>query len=360
MTHILFDVSGHGFGHLAQTAAVVDTLARMRPDLRLTVRAEHDPAILRRFLPEATAIDRPPPDPTLVMTGPIDVDAAASMARYAALHGDWEQVVDAEARRLEALAPDLVVSDVGYVSLAAAKLLGVPACAMCSLDWYGIFRTYCRHFEGAAAIADRMLESYNAAEAFLQLAPHMPMDYFPRRRAFGPVGRLGRDRRAEVERDYPFAAGKRLVVFSLGGIPGGPQAAELPATDEICWFCDASVQGRADGVIALEDAGMPFIDLLATADAVITKPGYGTLVEALCNGTAMVSLERPDWPETEWLQSWAASHGRTRFVPRTETWIDDAVCAVAEVLAQPPVPAPRPTGCTEVAEYLVRRVDGTG
>ena len=360
MTHILFDVSGHGFGHLAQTAAVVEGLARLRPDLRLTVRAEHDPVILRRFLPGETAIDLPPPDPTLVMTGPIDVDAAASMARYAALHGDWQRVVDAEARRLEALAPDLVVSDVGYVSLAAANRLGVPACAMCSLDWYGIFRTYCLRFDGAAAIAERMLESYGAAEAFLQLAPHMPMDYFAHRRAFGPVGRLGRDRRAEVERKYPFAAGKRLVVFSLGGIPGGPRAADLPASDGICWLCDAAVQGRAEGVVAVEDAGMSFIDLLATADAVITKPGYGTLVEALCNGTAMVSLERPDWPETEWLQSWAAKHGRTRFVPRTEGWIDDAVSAVAEVLALPPVPVPEPTGCAEVAEYLVRRVGGKG
>lgn len=360
MAHILFDVSGHGFGHLAQTAAVVEGLAGLRPELRLTVRAEHDPAILRRFLPEGTAIDRPPPDPTLVMTGPIDVDAKASMARYAALHGDWQRVIDAEAQRMEAVAPDLVVSDVGYVSLAAAQRLGVPACAMCSLDWYGIFRTYCARFDGAAAIAGQIMEAYGAAEAFLQLVPHMPMDYFPHRRVFGPVGRLGRDRRAELERAHPFAAGKRLVVFSLGGIPGGPRAADLPANGDVCWLCDAAVQGRAEGVVAAEDAGMPFIDLLATADAVITKPGYGTLVEALCNGTAFVSLERPDWPETEWLQSWACSHGRARFVPRTGNWIDAAVAAVAEVLALPPVPAPEPTGCAEVAEFLIQRIDGNG
>ncbi len=357
MTHILFDVSGHGFGHLAQTAAVVAALNALRPDLQITVRAEHDPDVLRRFLPDGVGFDRPPPDPTLVMHGPIDVDAEASLARYVALHGDWDRIVQTEAARLAARVPDLVVSDVGYVGLAAAKRLGVPAHAMCSLDWYGIFRTYCGAAAEGKRIAAEILDAYAGAETFLQVEPHMPMDYFGNSLSFGPVTRLGQDRRTELERKFPTLAGRRLVVFSLGGIPGGPGAADLPMNGDFCWVCDGAVQGRAPGVWDLDDLGIPFLDLIATADAIVTKPGYGTIVEAICGGTALVSVERPDWPETECLQSWACAQGRAKFVPRTDNWIDAAVAAVAEVLAQPPKPVPAPAGNAEVAAYLAGRAD---
>ena len=356
MTHILFDVSGHGFGHLAQTAAVVGALAGLRPGLRITVRAEHDPAVLRRFLPEGVDIGSPPPDPTLVMGGPIDVDAAASMRRYIALHDDWESVVEAETRRLADLGPDLVVSDVGYVSLAAAGRYGVPTYAMCSLDWYGVFRTYCSSFDGAGVIAGQIREAYGGAAAFLQLAPHMPMDYFVKRIAFGPVARLGRNRRAELERNFPALAGRPVVLFSLGGIPGGPPAADLPGNGDVCWICDATVQGRAPGVVAVDETGFSFIDLVATADAVVTKPGYGTVVEAVCNGAALISVERPDWPETAFMQSWACAHGRAKFVPRSDRWIDHAVAAVGDVLAAPRTAVPAPRGNAEVAEFLAQRL----
>jgi len=39
MRHLLVDISFHGFGHLSQTAPVLNALRRLIPDLRLTVRS---------------------------------------------------------------------------------------------------------------------------------------------------------------------------------------------------------------------------------------------------------------------------------------------------------------------------------
>lgn len=355
MTHLIFDVSGHGFGHLAQTAVVVREVKALLPDAHITVRASHSTDVLRGFLPNGVAVGRPPHDATLAMHSPTKVDMATSAKRYEALHRDWDRVVAKEAEKLAKLGPDLVVSDVGYVSLAAARRLGVPAYAMCSLDWYGIFRAYCSACDGFDAIAGQILNAYEGAEAFLQLTPHMPMDYFTNRTSFGPVARLGRDRRAELERDFPALRGKHLVMFSLGGIPGGPTPADLPQNSDLCWVCDDAVAGRADGVIPLETLGLPFIDAIASADAVVTKPGYGTIVEAVCNGTAVVSVERPDWPETEHMQSWARRHGRTEFVSRSKHWIDDALTAVFGVLEQPKIPGVAPDGVCDVAQFIRAR-----
>ena len=35
----------------------------------------------------------------------------------------------------------------------------------------------------------------------------------------------------------------------------------------------------------------------ASSDAVVTKIGYTTFVEAACNGVGIVSAPRADWPE---------------------------------------------------------------
>ena len=50
---------------------------------------------------------------------------------------------------------------------------------------------------------------------------------------------------------------------------------------------------------------MSFIDVLASSDAVVTKIGYATFVEAACNGVGIVSPPRADWPESGPLIEWA-------------------------------------------------------
>jgi hypothetical protein len=47
--------------------------------------------------------------------------------------------VDREARLLAELQPDLVLSDVAYLPLAGAARAGIPALAMCSLNWAELF-----------------------------------------------------------------------------------------------------------------------------------------------------------------------------------------------------------------------------
>lgn len=359
MSHIVFDVSGHGFGHLAQVAPVVGELrARLPANDRITVRAGHPPEVLAAFLPADVAVAPPPPDAVLAMHSPIDVDGPASIARYAALHADWPGTVDAEASRLAALAPDLLVSDVGYVGLAAARRLGVAAHPLCSLDWYAPFLAYCRACPDFDRIAGEILDAYRGASTFLQLAPHLPMDYLEDRRAFGPVARRGRNRRAELERRFPALAGKRLLLFAQGGIDGGFRPENLPWTSEVCWVCPGEVPIGAEGVMAQSRLGLSFIDTLASVDVVVTKPGYGTLVEAVCNGVAVVSVERPDWPESPHLQAWTLAHGRGAFVPRSDRWLDEAL-SVALDLAAGARPAPLdPSGANEVAAFLARRLTG--
>ena len=43
---------------------------------------------------------------------------------------------------------------------------------------------------------------------------------------------------------------------------------------------------------------MNFADLLASSDALLCKPGYGSFVEAASCGVPVLYVARPDWPES--------------------------------------------------------------
>ena len=49
-------------------------------------------------------------------------------------------------------------------------------------------------------------------------------------------------------------------------------------------------------------------DVLSCCDAVVTKLGYGTLLECACHGVPALYADRPDWPENEPMNRWLTDH----------------------------------------------------
>ncbi len=183
MPHLVVDISGHGFGHAGQVAPVLRALAARLPDLRLTLRTAVPRAHLLSMLPMPFELMAPPPDVGLAMQGPVAVDREASSAAYAALHRDWPAVVAREAAALARLRPDLLLSDVGYVGLAAAATEKIQALALCSLNWADVTEAF--SVATPEAVAEMRL-AYRSARLFLQATPHMPMTWLERRRPIGP------------------------------------------------------------------------------------------------------------------------------------------------------------------------------
>ncbi len=343
MPHLVVDISGHGFGHAGQVAPVLLALAARRPDLRLTLRTAVPAAHLEGLLPIPFELQDPPPDIGLVMHGPVVVDVAASRAAYAALHRDWPAVVASEAAALGRLAPDLLLADVGYVGLAAAASAGIPALALCSLNWADIAEAL-GVATPAAVLA--MRTAYRSARIFLQATPHMPMAWLERRQPIGPIGRIGTPRRAALLGALGLPADELLVLVSFGGIPAGDEVAAFPQVPGVTWLADRSVR---PGMIPLARLPFSFIDLMASVDLVVTKTGYGMFVEAACNGVPVLFLARPDWPESPWLEGWIVDLGLGRPLPRQSD-------ELARRLRERDLPARRsgiePTGIAEAADAI--------
>jgi hypothetical protein len=109
------------------------------------------------------------------------------------------------------------------------------------------------------------------------------MSDLPNRRRIGPVARLGRRRREILRNLSSSNALERFVLISFGGIPGR-RGFVLPRIAGMRWFVPTITSRAASTSPRHSASGLPFIDLLASCDVLVTKPGYGMFVEAACNG----------------------------------------------------------------------------
>ena len=157
--HLVAAISPHGFGHAAQTAPVLNALRARVPDLRLTLRTTVPRDLLAARVRGPWDYEPVASDFGMVMASALDIQVDASADAYARLHDRWEEEVEREAAALAALDPDLVLCNVPYLPLAAAARLGIPAIALCSLNWADVYMHYCGARPAAAAVHAHMLDA---------------------------------------------------------------------------------------------------------------------------------------------------------------------------------------------------------
>lgn len=153
-----------------------------------------------------------------------------------------------------------------------------------------------------------MLEAYGRAEAFLRIQPAMLMEDLGNRHLIGPIAVAGRKRRDELAARLRLHPGERCVLVAMGGMEYRLPLEDWPTQPAIRWLVPAAWGVKRADVVAFDGLGMSFSDLLASCDAVLTKPGYGTFAEAARAGVPVLYAARRDWPETVGLTEWLSQH----------------------------------------------------
>jgi hypothetical protein len=355
--HLLVDISAHGLGHLAQTAPVLDALHGLLPDLRLTVRSAIPLAHLaRRIAVDFTHVPEAR-DFGFVMKNAMDIDLVASAQRYREFHCDWRQRVAAEADWLRRHDIDALLSNVAYLPLAAAADAGLPAAGLCSLNWADLFIHYFGDEPWAADIHAQILAAYNMAGCFLRVTPGLPMSDIERRQEIAPIVGIGRRDRSRVSQIMDLDESERWLLVVMGGMEFRLPVENWPQVQGINWLVPREWQVSRPDMRGFDVPGLKFTDLLASVDAVITKPGYGTFVEAACSGIPIVYVERKDWPETPWFAAWLTTHARAAAVTREQMMGGGFIDALNRLWLSPAPALPQATGAGEAACRLATALD---
>ncbi len=353
MPHLFVDISSHGFGHLAQAAPVINALAVRRPELRLTIRCGLPVEKMRTRIHAPFHHIAGSSDFGFFMRDAVSIDPDATAAAYREWHAGWETRVGTEAALLHGLSPDLVLTDVAYLPLAGASRTGIPSLSMCSLNWADIFHHVFGHEDWAAPIHEQILSAYRSARHFLRMTPAMPMTGLPNARAIAPVAATGENHRGELQRKLGVSPETRLVLVAFGGFDKDLDATRWPSTSGVHWLVPESWKIVRRDMTAFEPLRMNFTDLLSSADAVLTKPGYGTFTEAACNGTAILYVRRNDgWPEQDCLIDWLEKNSRCQEINERSLQGENISMALKRLWGRIPPPKPKPDGIIEAVTLI--------
>jgi L-arabinokinase len=165
-----------------------------------------------------------------------------------------------------------------------------------------------------------------------------------------------------VTRDIPFIARRserdRLETRrTLGLAPGRPAVLPSFGAYGVTLPVDLLARSRRFALIdpdrPLRD-GFHYEDLVAAADIVVSKPGYGIVSECVANGTALLYTSRGRFAEYDVFVAEMPRVLRCRYLSQQDLlagrW-DDAVDALVEQAAPPE--QPRVDGASVAAEFIV-------
>jgi hypothetical protein len=286
------------------------------------------------------------------MTSALDVDVEQSRADYRVFHESWNERVNREGSLLQELGADMVLSNVGYLPLAGAQSAGIPNAALCSLNWADIYRHYC----GEDGVAAQIESCYARADVFFRVTPGMAMDELHNLVHVAPIAAVGRDRRIELHSHLGLPGKERLVLVSMGGIAGRLPIENWPRIEGVRWLVQQGWQVGHPDAITFESLPLSFSELLASCDALLCKPGYGSFVEATCSGTPVIFVGRPDWPETPALVEWLKQNGVCREVSREELETGHIASDLSYVWNTAKPGPVRANGAAQIVEWLTGKL----
>jgi L-arabinokinase len=317
------------------------------PDGRIIVRTHAAGWLFERAAPasiERHAIDV---DPGVVQIGALRIDEDATVRAARAFYASFDERADAEAAWLSRAGADVVVGDVPPLAFAAAARAGIPSVAISNFTWDWIYEAYGGFAREAPHVLPVIAQAYAHATRTLRLPLHGGFASMTRVEELPLVARLSLRDPGSTRRALGVSAGQTLVLVSFGG-----SAVELPL--------DRVRRSGRLAVLAPQHADLPddlgFEDLVAAADVVVGKPGYGIMSECAANGASLLYTSRGRFAEYDVFVAGMPALLRCRYIPQADLFGGRWTDAIDALLAQPRPERPRADGADRAAERILESV----
>ncbi|NOZ52740.1 MAG: hypothetical protein GXP08_06285 [Gammaproteobacteria bacterium] len=351
--HLVVALSYHGFGHMGQTAPIIQELKHHVPNLKITLRTSVPKHKLFEKFGKDVSIIHQKMDVGMIQMDALNIDLEQSLQAYREFHRDWESKVTTEASVLSGLKADLVLSNVSYLALAGANKANIPAIGLCSLNWADIFKYFFDGKIGAKNILAQIKNGYNSSKYFLAPKPSMSMPSLHHMLSIGPIAQLGENCRQKILSQANRPNDTDIILISVGGMDLDIPFANWPRFPNTILLVPDTWNASHPDIMSIQQFNLPFIDLVRSSDLLITKPGYGSFVEAACSNTPVLYLERKNWPEIHDLTSWLKKKGKCTLLSYSSFVAGDFHNAIKKLLDEAPFEFNiKPTGINDAVARI--------
>jgi hypothetical protein len=351
-------ISSHGLGHAAQVVPVLNELGRTIPDLHAILRTETQAWFFKDRLTIPWTLSSAKQDIGCIQHGPLTIDVAATWEAHARFHEGWEEKIQDEIQAMRAAGPALVLSDVSHLAIEAGARAGLRAIGLCNLSWDRILEPLADPKQADhREIVTHITRAYAHADLMLRLAPGIPMTAFRQIMDIGPIADRPPSPAPDLRETLGATPSERIVLVGFGGIAlDSLPLAQLDRLDGYRFLVTGPVPDGCARIRAASTLPYSFRALLASADILVTKPGYSTVVEAVALGKPVVYVRRFNFADEPALVDYLHRHGRAVELSKEDFSRGQWRRAMAEAAAAP-LPretAPPPTGAADAARRLAR------
>lgn len=344
---IVFYVSGHGFGHASRDIELIREICARRPDARVIVRTSVPRWLFAPVAGAAVEVQALETDTGLVQIDSLRFDEEDTARQAARFYADFDRRAAIEAQLIRGVRADLVIGDIPPLACAAAERAGVPSVALGNFTWDWIYSIYPAFDRIAPDVMPTIRRAYAAATHALRLPLHggfEPMSTVTRDIPF-IAHRSTRDP-ADTRRMLGLGSDRPIVLASFGGYGADLPIDALRRSERFTFI---------EPVVREPPAGLRYHDLVAAADVVVTKPGYGIVSECVANDTALLYTSRGRFIEYDLFVAEMPSILRCRYISQEDLLAGRWADAIDALIAQPAPPErPAVNGADVAANDIVR------
>lgn len=373
---IVFYVSGHGFGHASRSIEVINAILAKRPETRIGVRTAAPRWLFDLTVKGKVAFSTLECDTGVVQSDALTLDEADTIRRAAAFHSDLVTRAASETRVLREIGAGLIVGDIPPLAFAVGAAAGIPSAGLGNFTWDWIYADYPR-----VRLAPSLLPAIRGAYAKASMALRLPMsggfETFSNVKDIPFIARHATRTREEVVKLLKLPAEKPLVLMSFGGYgvsgldvevlgklkkytvinvanqPVGRARKETPAVERRGSYISINEE-------AMYDVGVRYEDLVGAAAAVVTKPGYGIVSEAIANDAAVLYTSRGHFPEYDVIVEEMPKYLRAAFISQEDLFSGKWDAPLDKLLAQSRpknYKKPDTNGADVAADILLQALD---
>ena len=354
---LLFYISGHGFGHAARDVEIINAITQRRPDTHITVRTDVPDWFLRASL--NARVDRigGDVDTGLVQPDGLTIDEDETARRAARFYETFSARISREVEIIRAAAADLVVGDIPPLACAAADAAGAPSIAVGNFTWDWIYQGYPQFEQLAPGVVERIVDAYARTTLALRLPFAGGFASMPRVEPMPLVARASRVPRHITRERLHLDDARPVVLASFGG-HGGSVSLDRAAASDAFVLIATDYEANKAGVThsnlrvipadTLRRAELSYTDLLAAADVVVSKLGYGIVSECIASRVPLLYTFRGRFVEQDVFVQEMPEVLRCRHIDAKDLRNGDWTEAISALLTQPEPPRIMPTNGAEV------------
>ncbi len=350
-------ISAHGYGHAAQVVPALNRLGTLVPNLRAILRTSVPASFFQDRLTIPWTLQSVRQDVGCVQKGPLQIDVPATWEAHTRFHAQWEQRVGQELDALRSSGPQMILADAPYLALSAGREAGIPTVALANFTWNDILEPFVDpHQPHHQDLLATIRQSYSQADLALRIAPGLPMSPISYVLDIGPIAEPATSRHHELRAYLQLDKSEQLVLIGFGGIPlTSLPWKEMEKMHGYHFIVDGIPAPTSPRVHSLSALSFSFKTVLASVDAVMTKPGYGTIVEAVSLGLPVIYVRRYNFADEAPLVEFLNRYGRSHELSLAD-FLSGNWQSAFEAIRHHPTPATPPscTGAGDAAGHLAK------